>query len=169
MKQRAHDSEIVRANGNLKLSYGGPSQRQVGSFLVFRLQKRRTLGYPRVPIKDSNQTARMRRLVGVFDWCTSQPDTGWNVIRSFAIRSICIMINYLIVYCFCCFLFLKIVHAHKVFCPKCSLIKVHCFIWAATWDFQQSLRSAYACVQSGQGRMNIQWLLRYWPNIIRSF
>ena len=27
-KKRAHDSQIVRAKENLKLSYGGPSQRQ---------------------------------------------------------------------------------------------------------------------------------------------
>ena len=27
-KKRAHDSQIVRAEENLKLSYGGPSQRQ---------------------------------------------------------------------------------------------------------------------------------------------
>ena len=27
-KKRAHDSQIVRAKENLKLSYGGPNQRQ---------------------------------------------------------------------------------------------------------------------------------------------
>ena len=27
-KKRAHDSQIVRAKGNLKLSYSGPSQQQ---------------------------------------------------------------------------------------------------------------------------------------------
>ena len=33
-KKRAHDSQIVRVKENLKLSYGGPSQRQF-FFLIF--------------------------------------------------------------------------------------------------------------------------------------